>query len=51
MLDVDKGRRSALLLGFGHNVEGDGGFTGGFRSVYLNDSSFGKSAYSKGHIK
>ena len=39
MLRVDKGRLAAVLLGLGHDVEGQGGFTGGLRSVDLDDAA------------
>ena len=51
MLGVDEGRHAAGLLGLGHAVQGDGGLTGGFRSVDLHDAAAGQTSNAQRHIQ
>ena len=44
VLCVDDGRNAAGLLGLRNGMDGQGGFTGAFRSVNLDDAAFGVSA-------
>ena len=46
VLNVDKGNLAAQLLGFSQNMQGQGGFTGRFRSVYFDNSSLRITTYS-----
>ncbi|MNN43110.1 hypothetical protein D3C81_1573300 [compost metagenome] len=46
MLCIDEGSLSAKLLYFCDGMKGNRCLTGGFRSVYFNNTSLGKSAYS-----
>ncbi|MPM99003.1 hypothetical protein SDC9_146193 [bioreactor metagenome] len=39
VLRVDERRSTAHALRFGNDMQGDGGFTGGFRPKYLDDSA------------
>ncbi len=51
MFYVDERGYAAFFLRFRHRVERNGGFTSGFGTVYLNNSSLGKSAYSQRQIE
>ena len=51
MLDINKRRRSALLLRLCDTMERDGRFTRGFGTVDLDDPSFRYTAYPERHIK
>ena len=44
MLYVDEGDVTAVLLTFGDAVQGEGGLTGAFRSVDLDDPAAGQTA-------
>ena len=44
MFRVDKGHLAASLLGLGDNVQGQGGFTGGFGAIDLDDTPPGYTA-------
>lgn len=51
MLNVDKNRFAAALLGLGDDVQRNGGFTGGFRPEDLNDSALGNTADSQSMVE
>ena len=51
VLGVDDGADAARLLGFGYHVDGQGGLTRRFRTVYLGDSAAWHTAYAKGIVK
>ena len=51
VLGVDEGGDAALALGVGHGVQRDGGLTGGFRAVDLDDAAAGQAANSEGHVQ
>ena len=51
MLCVHEGHLAALLLGLGQHVKGQGGLTGGFRPIDLNDASLGKTAHTQRQIQ
>ncbi len=51
VLGVDKGRRAAQLLGLGHHVQSDGGFTGGLRAENLDDPAPGHAAHAQGDVQ
>src|SRR5689334_5753938 len=51
VLDVDECRDAALLLRFGHCLEGDGGFARGFRPEDLADAPAGKAAHAERGIE
>ena len=44
VLRVDKGGLAAPLLGLGHDMQRQGGLTGGLRAVDFNDSAPGHTA-------
>ena len=51
MLHVDVRGLTAVFLGGGHNVQGQGGFTGGLRPVNLHNTSSGDAADAQGQVK
>ena len=51
MLNVDKGNLAAQLLGFSQNMQGQGGFTGRFRPIYLNDASAWQAADAQRQVQ
>ena len=51
VLNVDKNRFAAALLGLGDDVQRNGGFTGGFRPEDLNDSALGNTADSQSMVE
>ena len=51
MLGVDKGHLAAPLLSLGHHMEGQGGLTGGFRSIDLNDTAPGHTSDAQSQVQ
>ena len=51
VLNVDKGNLAAQLLGFSQNMQGQGGFTGRFRPIYLNDASAWQAADAQRQVQ
>ena len=51
MLRIHEGDLTAPLLCLSQNVQGKGGFTGGFRAVDFNDSALGHTTDSQGRIQ
>ena len=51
MLRIHECHLTAPLLGLCQNVQSQGGFTGGFRSVNLNNPSLGNAANAQGCIQ
>ena len=51
VLCVDIGRDTTEALGFGDDMEGEGGFTGGFRAVDLGDPAARNSADAQRKVK
>ena len=47
---VDERGQAAGFLGLGNGREGEGGFTGGFRSVDFHDASAGEPAHAQGAV-
>src|SRR6185312_4768186 len=50
VFDVDERRHAAALLGFGDDLERDGGLTGGFRSEDFADAAAGEAAGTEGRV-
>ena len=46
-----KGRHAAGLLGFGDNLQADGGFAGGFRSEHFHHAAPRNSTHAQGGVK
>ena len=51
VLGIHKGHLTAQLLGLGQNVQGQGGLTGGLRSVDLDDAAAGHAADAQGQVQ
>ena len=51
VLGVDERRDAAGRLGVGHRVQRDGGFTGGFRTIDLDDPAAREPADSERHVQ
>ncbi|MNP04168.1 hypothetical protein D3C76_960760 [compost metagenome] len=51
MLGIDEGAGGALLLGFGDDRQGQGGFTRGLRAVDLDDTTFRQAADAQRDIQ
>ena len=51
MFGIDERGDAAFFLDFGNNMQGQGGFAGGFRAEYLNDPSLGNSADPEGQVE
>ena len=51
MLRIHKGGDAARLLGLGHDVQGHGGFAGGFRAVDLHDPAPGNAAHAQRSVQ
>ena len=51
VLGIDESHLAAPLLRLGHNVEGQGGLTGGLRAVDLNDAPLGHAADAQGEVQ
>jgi hypothetical protein len=48
---VDEGGHAAGLLGLGDGLEGEGGFTGGFRAVDFDDAAAREAAHAQGMVE
>jgi hypothetical protein len=48
---VDEGRDSACALGFGDDVLRERGFTGGFWTIDLDDTTAWKTEYAERHVE
>ena len=51
MLGVDEGGDAAGLLGFGDDVQGEGGLAGGFGAEDLDDAAAGDAAAAEGDVE
>ena len=51
VLGVDEGHLPPPLLGFGHDVEGQGRLAGGLRAVDLDDAALGHAADAQGDVQ
>ena len=51
MFRIDKSRNAPALLNLGNHMEGDRGFTAGFRSVDLDHPALGNSSESQRYIE
>ena len=51
VLRVDEGHLAPALLGLRHDVQGQGGLTGGLRPVDLNDAPLGHAADPQGDVQ
>ena len=51
MLSIHKGHFAAYFLALSQDVQGQGGLTGGFRAIDLNDSALGNTANTEGGIQ
>ncbi len=51
MLSINECRNAAFVLGLGHGMQGQGGFSGGFRAVNFHYPAPGISAHAQGLVQ